>query len=67
MGRKPLGMGNQFQEAGMTLADLLMLFGACVAVAFFLIAGAVWWLSRIARREFSDSELRAAVEREGRD
>ena len=51
----------------MTLADLLMLFGACVAVAFFIIAGAVWWLSRIARREFSDSELRAAVEREGRD
>lgn len=46
----------------MTLADLLMLFGACVAVAFFLIAGAVWWLSRIARREFSDSELRAVID-----
>ena len=51
----------------MTIADLLLIFGACVTAAFFIIAGAVWWLSRIARREFSDSELRAAVEREGRD
>lgn len=50
----------------MTITDLLLIFGACVTAAFFIIAVGVWWLSRIARREFSDSELRAVV-REGRD
>ena len=27
----------------------------------------VWWLSRIGKQSLTDSELRAAVEREGRD
>lgn len=53
--------------AGMTLADLLMLFGACVAVAFFIIALGVWWLSRIGKQSLTDSELRAEELREGRD
>ena len=51
----------------MTLADLLMIVGACVAAAFFIIALGVWWLSRIGKQSLTDSELRAAVEREGRD
>lgn len=50
----------------MTITDLLMIVAAICAVSVFIVAGAVWWLSRIARREFSDSELRAVV-REGRD
>jgi uncharacterized membrane protein len=51
----------------MTLADLLMFFGACVAAAFFLIAGAVLWLSRLGKQSLTDSELRAEELREGRD
>lgn len=53
--------------AGMTLADLLMIVGACVAAAFFIIALGVWWLSRIGKQSLTDSELRAEELREGRD
>lgn len=51
----------------MTLADLLMIVGACVAAAFFIIALGVWWLSRLGKQSLTDSELRAEELREGRD